>query len=65
MDGMAHALCRTAQLVGNLRRALPTRTGQQDLASPQGKGIRGAAPGFQMLAFLAGQWSKVHWWFHA
>jgi hypothetical protein len=54
MDGIARALGRTAQLAGNLRGALPTRTGQQDLASPQGESIRGAEPGFQVLAFLEG-----------
>jgi hypothetical protein len=31
VDGMAHVLGGTAQLLGNVRGALPTRTGQQDL----------------------------------
>jgi hypothetical protein len=65
MDGMAHALGGTTQLPGNVRGALPTRTGQQDLAPPQGKGLRGAQPGFELLVLLGSQASNRHRWFHA
>jgi hypothetical protein len=65
MDRMVHALGGAAQLPGHVGGALPARTGQQDLTPPQGKGIRGAEPGFQVLALLGGQWSKRDWWFHA
>jgi hypothetical protein len=52
MNGMAHALRGTAQLMGNLGGALPARTGGQDLALPQGKRLRGAQPGFQLVPLL-------------
>ena len=54
MDRMAHALRGAAQLPGHLGRALPACTGQQDLAAPQGEGLWGAQPGFQLAAFLGG-----------
>jgi hypothetical protein len=65
MKGMAHALGGTAQLPGNLGRALPTCTGEQNLAPPQGKRICGVQPGVEPLLFLGRQSSNIHGWFHA
>ena len=39
---------------GHRRGVLAARTGQQDLATPQGERSRGAQPGFQLLACLGG-----------
>jgi hypothetical protein len=65
MHGSAHALGGTAQLLGNLGRALPTCPGEQNLAPPQGKGIRGAQPDVELRLFLGRQSSNIHRWFQA
>jgi hypothetical protein len=65
MNGIAHALGGAAQLPGNLRGALPARTGEQDPAPPQREGLRGVQPGFQLVAFLGTSRSHIQGWFHA
>ena len=63
-NGMAYALCGTAELLGDLGRALPAPTGQQDVAASQGKGVRGTEPGCQLLALLGRSRANIERWFH-
>ena len=51
MQGVEHGLVVAALVGGNLRGTFATRAGQEDLAAAQHKGIGGAQPALQGMAF--------------
>jgi hypothetical protein len=55
MDGGADGLAVAAQRLGDDRGSLPLGAGQDDLAAPLDKRIRGTKAGGQVSAFLLGQ----------
>ena len=50
VDRLAHGLVVAAQLASNRDGPLPARTGQQDLAAAQNKGLGGAQASLHLLA---------------
>jgi len=52
VDGIAHRLGATPEVLGYPRRMFSAGAGQKDLAAPEDEGIFGAQPGLQGLALL-------------
>lgn len=65
VNGMANGLFVEGESLRDTRSGLPTRGRQQDLAATKHKGIRGAQPGTERLAFLFGKGTDKNAWFHA
>jgi hypothetical protein len=62
--GIPHGLRGTPYLLGNLGRPMSRRTGQENLAAPQGKRPTRPASSFQGLAFLRRHRTNQKWWLH-
>ena len=52
VDGVAHRLGATPEIVGYARRALSPGAGKKDLAAPEDEGIGGAQPILKSLSLL-------------
>ena len=64
MNGMANGLFVAGESLRNTRSALSAHGCQQDLTATKHKGIRGAQPGAERLAFLFGKVADKNAWFH-
>jgi hypothetical protein len=64
MDGIAHRLVVAAEGVGNPPGALVPGGSKEDLAATQGKGIGGAQPRRQCVAFAVRQRADEDWCTH-
>jgi hypothetical protein len=58
MDGVADSLITTMEMGGNGDRRVALGAGQENLAAPQGEGLRGSQALFDGDPFVGGQWTN-------